>query len=297
MVAPSGRLRIVQDVWSRGSLKTMCELEISGWGTITSTADHRFMDRAGSWREAQDLKPGDILATSTCPDNDGIESLVFPDVHRVPETFIGSGGQQRNGSRIAAPASIDLSGDALFTFGYYLGDGFASTTNDKGRFVSLAGNDTTKVAAISRCSRWFAAQGVLGRTRASSDGGHGRETRYYGTEWARWFASEFGRTGPEKHLPEWAFGLSVAQKRVILEGMVSSDGYRRDGGAYLEYVTGSNALAAGCLAFVASCGFRPSRRGNVTGQHVIGWSEGVPGSKNPGIVRSMNASSSSTVIS
>lgn len=293
VVTHTGTAEPVIDAWSRntqsGSL--MAEISVTGQQPVTCTADHLFMLRDGTWKAAEDLRPGDWLAM---PGNDVTGELAcLPfEGERIADTFtsagIGQGAPQRNGRLRHAPDIIQVTDDFLYVLGYFAGDGFASTGDDKGRFISFSGNTGSKTAALDRCERWASSLGLHGKRR-QHPGDRGAEQRFYSAEWAYWFKHHFtnGQTGARnKHLPGFALKLNERQSRVVLDGLSASDGYRRDGGTRCEYSTMSPQLAANVLQLATRAGHRPSLTGGSTGQHIIAFG-GKPGPHNAGRVRSV----------
>lgn len=291
-----GQPRKVLDTWSKGATKVMVEVDISGMGMITTTHDHPFLNSSGEWVYAGDLRPGDeLMIADKATDEGGIDSLTFDeDCRRSPVYSNQFGATQRTVLR-PAPASIVLDKEALFTLGYYVGDGFSGYTQ-RGRypaFVSLSGNTTTKVEALDRATAWMESHGLHMHERVLEER-NTVERRFASAEWCLWFRKQFGHLAANKRLPEWVYMLSCDQKRAMLEGMVASDGYRRNRGGvgYVEYVTASDVLAANVFALVAGAGYRPSIRKQTKGHHVIGWHDGEPigkngGSRRPGRVSSV----------
>lgn len=280
VVTQNGALGKVTDTWSRGAVigkDHIAELDLVGWPeALFMTANHRMLLASGHWREAGMLRPGDRLAGPSVLNASQLIDLPIPDECRVPPSFVGVGGEQRNGRMVSMPASVPVDNEALFVFGYYIGDGFARIDDQAGRFVSFAGNDTTKVAALSRCQSWMTSHGVNTTAMKPDPTSHGREIRGYAAEWARWFASTFGRTTTEKRIPATLLALGKEQSMALLSGLLASDGYMR-GGRH-EYVTISYDLAAQVAIVMAHAGYRPLLTRQTTGCWVIAFSaEADPG--------------------
>lgn len=280
VISHTGASRKVTNTKSRGATEQMVEVEVSGYGTYTSTHDHKWMLKSGAWVKAEDLRPGDDLAM---PKNEAVQDrkkLVFEGT-RILTEFEGSLGWQRNGRLVSAPSEVEVSDDFLFTLGYYLGDGFSSVDDNKGKFVSISSNLTTKVASLEVVKRWFASVDLSGSTRIS---GGSVETRFYSAEWAMWFHAQFGHGAHNKHMNEFLLSLNESQSQVVLAGLMASDGYTRNG--YKEYVTASDTLAAQVVLLATRCGESPSIRKQTTGHWVVGIGTGE-GAKRPGVVRSI----------
>ena len=269
----------VTDAWHRSNTKPVTEVSVEGWlEPIATTSDHPFLLADGGWQEAGHLKPGDQIAM---PKASGkrVASVSFDTDCRIASEFTGARGQQRNGRLLKAPEHVLLTDDALFTFGYFVGDGFSSIVAGKGRFISFAGHQVKKIAAHDRCRRWCELQGMHVSMRRSS--GLGMEMRAFSGEWALWFRKQFGHTAIQKRLPEFLLSLDVAQSQVLLDGLIASDGYRRNG--YVEYVTSSNQLASQVARIVLATGRIPTIRMTSTDQFVVGFSEAGHGTA--GLVR------------
>ncbi len=284
VISHTGKVRTVTDVWSRGSTREMAELVVSGWPEpLVCTSDHRFLLESGEWREAGALRPGDWLAMAGLASEEDLEKLEF-DAGRVPLWFDGPWGRQRNGRLVAAPSVIEVTDDFLFTIGYYIGDGFSSLSRDKGAFVSLAGHAERKSAATARCERWFRSQGVEGVLRYGI--GFQAEERFHSRDWATWFTQHCGRVCREKHLPAFVWEISRRQCQVLLNGLVASDGYRRNGRERTEYVTISKTLASQVALLAMHVGYRPSLTQGSTGQWVVAFGK-TRGSRTSGRVKKL----------
>ncbi len=288
VVTRTGEVRPVIDEWSQQSKRIMAEISVTGQGPITCTADHRFLLRDGTWREAGSLRPGDWLAM---PGNDitaELRSLPFKGI-RIADTFENAWGSiQPNGRLRHAPETIQVTDDFLYVLGYFAGDGFASTGSDKGRFISFSGNPGTKAAALDRCERWASSTGLQGK-RHHRTGSQSVEQRFFSAEWAYWFKAMFtdGQTGAaHKRLPRFALKLNERQSQVVLDGLNASDGYKRDSRPRREYVTMSRRLAANVLQLATRCGYRPSLTNGSTGQLIVAFG-GTPGPRSPGRVSSV----------
>lgn len=284
-----GTPRRVLDTWSKGAThdRVMAEITISGRGTITTTADHRFLTRDERWLEAQELRPGDdLMMADTAPGEDqDMECIPFPDEYRRADRFVNGAGSVQRSIIEHAPDRIDLTDEALFAFGYFIGDGYTHWNGEYPSAVVFAGNTTTKQVSLDRVSRWVAS---VGRTMQEEYvRGQSAERRFSSAEWAMWFRGEFGHRAENKRIPRWMFDLSPRQKGVVLEGMAASDGYDRDGHGYIEYVTASEVLAGQMVPFVAASGYRPSSRRQTTGHAVIGWMSGEERNGRPGRVQSV----------
>jgi SWI/SNF-related matrix-associated actin-dependent regulator 1 of chromatin subfamily A len=272
VITRSGRPRRVLDAWHRGAARLMTEVKIEGWPQpIVATSDHDFLLVDGEWRPAGNLLPGNRIAMPVPESRPDAAAAPFDEDCRLPDSFVGAGGRQSNGRLIKGPAAVALTDDALFTFGYYVGDGFASTARGKGRFVSFAGHQVKDRASHQRIVEWCQRQRLHVHERLSP--GLGMEKRAFSGEWALWFAKNFGTGAANKRLPVWVSELSKGQSRCLLAGMMAADGYVRKGRR--EYVTISHDLAAQAAMLMLCCGLRPCLTRQSTGAYVVAFSEGL----------------------
>lgn len=266
VIGRDGNEHRVVDAWSRGCTKPITEITVRGWPeALKTTHDHPFLVEqvAGSvvWKQAAELAPGDCLAAPRQGRREDLSHLAL-DIDRSRYA--------KNGRRKSAPEEIALDADALFVFGYFVGDGFASTLKGKGRFVSFSGHQQKDAKAFERISAWFAKYGLVGHNRFAD--GLGMEMRFYSAEWAQWFEKSFGMTAHGKKLPAWVWRLSDRQQSALLEGLAASDGYNRDGKGRIEYVTASDVLASQVYRLALNANLSVGKRWLSTGHHVITWS-------------------------
>jgi hypothetical protein len=295
VIGSDGLPHAVTDKWSRRAKgshahnsKHIAKIEMRGWcEPLKVTTDHQVLTPRG-WVEAGALRPGDTVCLPRAYAGDDVLFLPFPEECRRPTTFVapaiesrtGSGcrkpeHEQANGRLVPAPSSVELSSEAMFVFGYYIGDGFASTRPGKGRFVSFAGHKNQKATHLARCAEWA---DKVGASCSLYDAPHdlGAELRVFSAEWAAWFALQFGRVLEEKRIPEWVFSSSLAQRASFLQGMLASDGYTRPskGGALrYEYITASERLAADAVRLMAGLGKKPCLTIGSKGQFSIQYTE------------------------
>jgi len=270
VIASSGTSRKVLDRWNRGNQKVMAEIEVTGWPwPIKTTHDHKFMTPTG-WRQAQDLRPGDEVSMPVC-EFERTESIAF-DGARVPSSFKGAWGLQKNGRLIHAPETIPLDDTALFVFGYFAGNGYTAVGKNKGRFVGFAAHEK-KTPHLDIISEWFSRWGVKSTPR-KDPGGLGIDMHCFNSEWAFWFRQHFGESAHTKRLPIFLMRLSRPQARHLLSGLMCSDGYSRKGRH--EYVTISFDLAAQVAMIIRASGYRPClTRAKLAGTWVVAYTEGI----------------------
>lgn len=263
-----GQPSIVRDAWSKQNTKLITEFQVEGWGVIKTTNDHRILTREG-WKEACRLLPGDkVMMPRQMEDPQRLESVLFDDDCRIKSWFIGSRGQIiPNGRLIKAPERVILTSETLFVFGYFVGDGFASTLTSKGRFISVSGHVVKKRKALERCKKWFKS---IGLKTNEQQGDNCLEIRAYSGEWALFFEKHFGIKAQGKQLPEFLMQLNEVQSQELLNGLMASDGYYRKG--RFEYITASHKLASQVSRLILRAGFRPTVGRNTTGHHSVAYS-------------------------
>jgi len=272
-----GENTTIVDAWNRGCTKLITEVNIEGWGVIKTTNDHKYLTTNG-WVEAGRLMAGDkvVMPKPRVWDDNETTTVDFDNDCRIGEYFTGSGGQTiKNGRPIIAPEKVQLTDNALFVFGYFVGDGFASVMNTKGRFISVAGHVDKKRAAIEKCKEWFTSIGLNYSERKGSD--NGCEIRAYSGEWAMFFDKHFGQKAKGKQLPEFLMHLNQRQSRIVLSGLMASDGYYRK--ARYEYVTASEKLASQVARLILRSGYRPTVNNNTTGQKLVAYAESQTNNK------------------
>lgn len=279
VISHDGKPHKVIDTFSRlarGShsynSKDIVELDVLGWqGPIKVTADHLMLTEVG-WVEAGKLKPRDKLIMPSIYEAE-LESLEVENF--IEATFENNHkSRQINGRLIELPSSFSINKDSMFVFGYYIGDGFSSTSDNKGRFVSMAGHVSQKSSHLSRCENWFSLQGVSSTTREDKNS-LGCELRAYSGNLAFWFEKNFGRTLETKKIPEWVFNTNIQNRKAFIDGWLSSDGYTRRGRK--EILTNSYLLASQAVRLVMGIGEKPCFYFNKhSGSYSISWTEGSP---------------------
>ena len=243
----------VTDVWSRGNTKDIIEIEVFGYNKkIKVTYDHMMLV-GGSWVEAGQLKPGDCLDTP-----------LKTEKNKSNEKFTN---------------------DQLFTFGYYIGDGFCRKKGNYGgfkRFISLSGHVSKKKTSLDRCEKYFKS---LGLKKHSVTKCNNREDRYYCNHISSFFTENFGRVCELKKIPEWVFHLSEKQLSHFLDGLSASDGYLRKG--RVEYVSISKSLCLQICRLVMLLGKKPCISQQTKGHWVVAYNKKADKNKRVGQVRSV----------
>ena len=296
VIGEDGNLHKVIDVWNRlakgvdpAASKLITELYVRGWlQPIRVTSDHLMLTPEG-WKPAAELMPRDQLSMPNLTDGSQQEVTVDDDC-RLPERFttmemplfgeyyadlrIKPKTEQRNGRLIKLPDKLALTEDAMFFFGYYLGDGFSSTGEEKGRFVSLSGNKGRKITSLKACENWLKTLGISASTYESSND-RGVEMRAFSGEFALWVSKHFGATLNNKAVPQWVFNTPPHLRRALLDGWLKSDGYVRNN--RYEIITVSYRLAADAARLMMSIGKKPCiTRAEKAGTFVVAYSNRVP---------------------
>lgn len=257
VITHTGRAREVTDTWSSSARnKTMTTVRGVGFDPIRVTSDHKILVAKRGWVEAQEIRPKDTLeGPKSTVQKEPLAYITLPPENRVPDTFVnGNGVTQRNG-RIKHFEDILLTDDALFSLGYYIGDGCSRADYKKGgAFVSFSGNPTTKKESLERVEKWMLS---IGMVPGKSERRTSIEHRYHSLELARFFKKEFGHGAKNKKIPEWMFdSLSIDQQKIVLDGLVASDGHVRKGTNKISYTTTSKMVAVGVWRMVSIVGRR-----------------------------------------
>lgn len=300
VISHDGLPHPVIDTWSRKARgshahnsKEIVELAVRGWpDAIKVTHDHRILTNRG-WIEAQDIRPRDRIVMPYKNEDGSEEALPFDEdcmINRqyVHKEMIREGGKpikehvRTNVKLKHAPEKIELTEDAMFVFGYYIGDGFSKvggkteSGQQRGQFVSFAGHQKQKKTHLKACAEWMKAIGINASVYEDKRS-FGCEMRAYSAEMAKWFAKHFGRKLTEKKLPEWLFAASKKLRRAFVKGWLASDGYVRpslSGAMRYEIVTASQRLAADACRLLMGIGLKPCVTRGSTGQMSIQYTEG-----------------------
>ncbi len=243
-----------------------------GTRRIKATANHPFLaltytkadDRqrgryTREWKYLQDLSVGDLVAvTKTLPET-GVEyTLQQPEIKTQVAGRYGDNEYTLDiSNRYNAVTLPELtSEDLMWWLGLYIGDGFIHYTNgaDKARIeVAIPESDPDVQAELTRVT-----EKVFGITPTAPD-------RYRlainSTIIARFIeANGFSGKALEKRVPQWVFGLPLAQKLAFLGGYVDSDGYLRDAEKNHDMVltSGNRDLLRDMTELLSLCGIPTS---------------------------------------
>lgn len=300
VISSDGSPHQVIDAWNRlarsshaAKSKDIVEIRVRGWqDAIKVTSDHQILTVRG-WVEAQDIRPRDQILMPSQTVGDGLDEIQILDEYRCAITFetpqrqifgahyteprIKPATMQKNTRLIKLPDTIDLTDTAMFAFGYYIGDGHAYVGQDKGRYVSFAGNKTTKLPRMKCIQHWLNSYSING-TIYNDPNSEGCELRMYSSELAKFFAGEFGAKLKEKRVPEWIYRTSFEQRMQFVNGWLASDGYVRspNGCTRNEIITASYRLAADASWLLMSIGKKPCiYYGKQAQAYTIGWTDGM----------------------
>lgn len=255
----------VKAVSSREHRKLLTDIHYARYGTpLSTTSDHLVLVRHPAaepvcWVEACHVLPSDFLVMPRPmgrSEDERVEAIRVPAAVRPPNVQIGrSGNAQRNGRRRPMPEMVSLDEDMLFSFGFYLAEGFASVRPGKGRFISFSGH-SREVPVLERIGRRLEQLGA--NWTIYTRPGNGVEMRAYSADLARWFLHLFGHGAHSKSIPEGLMDLPPSQARCLLDGYLLGDGYLR--GTQQEWVSMSVSLAHQIALLALRCGCAPTLR-------------------------------------
>jgi len=221
VISSTGNPRKVLKTYSRTHKGMVTELTIAGWPKpIKVTSDHR-LSVQGQWKEALDIKPGDLI---DMPKRENTKT----------RNYIRS-----NKSTLK---KVQLTPNALFTFGYYIDNGFCRTRIPSGGSISLVGSKTN---ALHPCKKWLLEMGAHVETNKQG-------IKANSPKLSQWLSNHFGRTYGKKKIPQWVFHLSRTQQQQFLDGLLAN---RRDS---YQYTTTNKELASQVARLILMCGHKPS---------------------------------------
>ena len=269
----------VLDKWSKRASgshkknrKTRVELWLRGWNEpVVVTHDHLILTAAG-WVEAANLRPSDKVKMPVSYDCETMNEIEFDDDCRCAKIIKQKSmmrrnnrwrpaTQYKNSNLVVMPDFIKLTEDAMFVFGYFIGDGHANPKpcDEGGGYVSFSGHVNQKSTYLKRCAKWVEQFGI--KYRFDHDDGLGCELIANSRELSKWFAKHFGAalfcSKQPKRLPEWIFNASKKQREAFFDGMMASDGHRPKNSKNHTYVTVSDRLASDAVRLMMSIGLKP----------------------------------------
>jgi len=234
---------------------------------LVCTYDHKILVlrydawRAGSfepeWIEAASVFPQDFLCLPVPSETRDVETLVVPPEARHDSTTMNQFGvRSANGRFKPLPDVLVVDEETLFFFGWYLAEGFVSTTPGKGRFVSLSGHERERpiLERIAAClARWNVNATIYAHKRTK-----GIELRAFSAELAKLMGFLFGNGSENKTVPLWVLSLPVQRLQVVWDAYTTGDGYRR--GNTQEWRSVSDDLGPKMALVAARLGRRPTLR-------------------------------------
>jgi len=200
------------------------------------------------WVQADDLRVGDFVGIATDLPDFGVSAPLMLPQHPKGGSF----------PRLTSP-------DLCWWAGLYIGDGFV---HHRGAFdsveIAVDAADGGLVDEIVRVT-----ESLFGITLELS--GDGARLSGRGTAALAEFVqlNGLGGTAHTKRVPEWVFGLPLAERLAFVAGYVDADGYVRDHLRNRDVVvTSANAaLLDDTKQLLALCGVRASRVVEVTNRH------------------------------
>lgn len=240
-----GRWRRVTAVHDRG-VKPVVKMKGVGHHGLLMTPDHQLYSR----RARQGLRSveghRDVFLEPA-------EWLQAQDVE------FGGKGRIRN-TRYATPSNVQqlampgkaLDEDFLWLWGRWIADGSLSAHSTAGYRISWAVRDRD-VAEVEERLRLAGIRFTTHPTQSAKC----VQIQAYDKDLHDWLLAQSGKRAENKHLPAWVFGMEEWQRRALLEGYLSGDGYQRDGGAW-QVGTVSRALAFDIRVLAAGLGYSVS---------------------------------------
>jgi hypothetical protein len=264
----------IKDVWSKSCRVPLTTISIKGQDPFRVTYDHRILTSTG-WKEAHTLLPGDLVMMPKFETATNVLKIPFPDSCRISSTFLNNHGKlQTNGRLIKskAPDFLEVTDDLLFFFGYYAGDGFSTFSTSRSGVIRFCGDFEKKRKALDRCKLYWESVGFhVGHCRR----GRCDEYKVYSAEYALFFNFYFGKGAKNKKLPDFLLHLTSEQSQCVLVGLMSSDGYYRNG--RFSYATISSVLASHVARLILNAGYKPcvsrtynKMNGTINGRRIKG---------------------------
>lgn len=270
VIGGSGKPRRVTAAWSRGALAPdlIAEITLEGWlEPIKCTGDHKIMTPDG-YVEAQKLRPGSRVALPAAT-GARIDAIAFPAECRCAP----------NGRLRRAPDVVALNEEALYAFGFFVGNGWIAGDHSQIGFASHRKNRPRLV----RIAAWFASLG-FSATWDEPERDNGSSIYVNSAEMSRLFLHLIGTGFASKRLPTEWLDLDQEQSRWLLRGLMESDGYERKGRH--EYVSASEGIVAQVAMVIRKAGYRPCvTYADVATSHVAAYSDSSESNPASALVR------------
>jgi thymidylate synthase len=226
----TGQLQTINKVWEtsyRGEL-----LKIRPWYTaraIECTPNHPFLVRDKGWLDASELTEEDYVAVPRLQ-NEEIPVFTYERPHNLWDT--------------STTIEHEATADDFYTFGYFLGDGWASQNGRPRIHFSIANVEAKEVLPRIRKT-----------IKVSEKPGGGENVTTYQTTSHQWINvfKDFGHKAANKRIPVWVLNAPQAYLERFIEGYCAADGVEHSTGA-LQFTTVSRDLAYGLQLIMAKLG-------------------------------------------
>jgi len=184
---------------------------------IACTPNHPFLVRNKGWVDAKDLKEGDYLAI---PKTKSIKDLEFN--YSINH---GSSGKQIH-------RTVKCTNEDYYTFGYFLGNGWASVNENR---ISFAIPHSKVDEILPRLRKTI---------KVSRKPGSGDNVSTYMTHSEKWISvfRSFGSGAHNKIIPDWVMTSTMGAKKAFIDGFLAADGYRIDEGRFDICCTSPNII-------------------------------------------------------
>lgn len=272
----NGMWKKVTDKFTKIERKKLCvEIKIKGHNIpLTVTNDHKILTYDISkddfiWETSSNIRPNKHYAVFPRK-NIELNDLEFIHIEsqRVNETFKNNFNfVQKNGRLRKIPDKINITNDLLYSFGWYVAEGWSTIASDKSCSVNICGSNNEKEIVQNVMHIISTSFNINSHTFTDREDKSTCEGKIYGKELAHFFKENFGGNALEKKFPQWVFKLSQNQITHLLTGYYDGDGYKRN--ATQQASTSSDILASQLLILNANIGFPATIRYNF---HYNGWS-------------------------
>lgn len=217
--------------------RTKCFVDIKYKGfdqPLTCTEDHKIYTyntktKSYGWVEAGDLKPNVHYLVFSKPNLTKTTDAIKLELPYGNDFNNNYGTIQANG-RLANPYQrIQLTPELMFAFGWYLAEGWASVSSEKGSSVSVCGNAKDEMEMV----------GLVMDTIKTSFGLHNSKVgcyennkncvsaMLYSKNLAHNFLKWFDSGSKNKRIPEFVYTADPLLIGEFLKGYYAGDGYRR----------------------------------------------------------------------
>lgn len=201
VLSGSGINRQVNKVWKTPYKGSMLSVKVKKLGElIKTTPNHPFLVKEKGWVEAAQLTVGDYVAIP--------KSKSFSDHKFTYFKGHNKGGKLRK--------TIECSLNDYFTFGYFLGNGWATKDGFRIHFSIPKTKENEILPKIMDTIR-VAEKKIPSETVTTF------ETR--SVKWLGIFRS-FGKGASNKIIPQWIFESTIEAKQAFIEGFVAADGHK-----------------------------------------------------------------------